>query len=77
MKIIDMDIKLEKLEVMNMLKEINDPEIIKSVKKILTKSKKDWWDDLTEEQKEEIRLGERQIENGEFSDFESFMKKYI
>lgn len=76
MKIIDMDIKLEKLEVMNMLKEINDPEIIKSVKKILTKSKKDWWDDLTDEQKEEIKEGERQIERGEFVLYEDMMKKF-
>ncbi len=71
-----MDIQLEKREVMNMLKETNDPAIIKAVKKMLTKKKKDWWDDLTDAQKEEIEEGERQIERGEFVLYEDMMKKY-
>ncbi|MDX6181281.1 hypothetical protein SGQ44_03905 [Flavobacterium sp. Fl-77] len=72
-----MDIQLEKLELIKMLAETEDPAIIKSIQKIFKKEKKDWWDDLNEFQKEEIRLAEKQIENGEYSDFESFIKKYI
>ena len=40
-----MNIQLEKLELIKMLTEIENPAIIKSIKKILTKEKKDWWDD--------------------------------
>lgn len=72
-----MDIQLEKLELIKMLADTEDPAIIKSIRKILKKEKKDWWDDLTEEQKEEIKFGEKQIENGEYSDFESFIQKYV
>jgi hypothetical protein len=72
-----MDIQLEKLELIKMLAETEDPAIIMSIRKIFKKEKKDWWDDLNEFQKEEIRLAEKQIENGEYSDFESFIKKYI
>ena len=70
-------IQLDREEAMKMLQETDDHSLIVKIKKMLEKKKKDWWDDLTEEQKAEIQLGEKQIENGEYSDFESFIKKYI
>jgi len=71
-----MDIQLEKREVMDILEGTDDLSIILAVKKLLTKKKKDWWDDLTETQKEEIKEGERQIERGEFVEYEEMMKKF-
>lgn len=71
-----MDIQLEKREVIDILEGTNDLSIILAVKKLLTKKKKDWWDDLTEEQKNEIKEGERQIERGEFVLYEDMMKKH-
>ena len=71
-----MDIQLEKLEAINMLKETNDPSIIMAVAKLLRKEKKDWWDDLTEAQKEDISQSELEFERGEFKSFEEVMKKY-
>ncbi|KAF2334462.1 hypothetical protein [Flavobacterium daemonense] len=71
-----MDIQLEKREVMNILESTDDISIILAVKKLLTKKKKDWWDDLTDAQKEEIEEGERQIERGEFIEYEEMMKKF-
>ena len=70
-----MDIQLEKLELIKMLAETEDPAIIKSIQKFFTKNKKDWWDDLTEAQKEDIEEGERQIERGEFVVYEDMMKR--
>ncbi|KRB54196.1 hypothetical protein [Flavobacterium sp. Root186] len=71
-----MGIQLEKREVMDILKGTNDLSIILAVKKMLTQKKKDWWDDLTDEQKEEIKEGERQIERGEFVEYDEMMKKF-
>jgi len=71
-----MDIQLEKLELIKMLADTENPAILKSIRKIFKKEEKDWWDDLTEEQKEEIEEGERQIERGEFILYEDMMKKY-
>ncbi|OXA92838.1 hypothetical protein [Flavobacterium hercynium] len=71
-----MDIQLEKLELIKKLVETEDPTIINSIRKIFSKKKKDWWDDLTETQKEEIKEGERQIERGEFVEYEEMMKKF-
>jgi hypothetical protein len=71
-----MDIQLEKLEAMNMLKETNDPSIIMAVAKLLRKEKKDWWNDLTEAQKEDIAQSELEFERGEFTSIDDVMKKY-
>ena len=71
-----MDIQLEKREVIDILEGTDDLSIILAVKKLLTKKKKDWWDDLTDGQKEEIKEGERQIERGEFVLYEDMMKKH-
>jgi hypothetical protein len=47
-----------------------------AVAKLLRKEKKDWWDDLTEAQKEDIAQSELEFERGEFKSFEEVMKKY-
>ncbi|HEY1195455.1 hypothetical protein [Flavobacterium sp.] len=71
-----MDIQLEKLELIKLLADTENPAILKSIRKIFKKEQKDWWDDLTDEQKAEIEEGERQIERGEFILYEDMMKKY-
>ncbi|TCN60795.1 hypothetical protein D0809_02720 [Flavobacterium circumlabens] len=71
-----MDIELEKLKVIKILEETNDPLIIKAVKKMLTEMKKDWWDDLTDEQRADVAQSELEFERGEFTSYEDVMKKY-
>lgn len=71
-----MDIELEKLELIKLLEATNDVTIIASIKKIFNASKKDFWEELTEAQKLDIEEGERQIERGEFVEYETMMKKY-
>ena len=72
-----MDIELEKLELIKLLEATNDATIIASIKKIFNASKKDFWEELTEAQKLDIEEGERQIERGEFVDFDEFIQKYL
>ena len=71
-----MDIELEKIELIKLLEATNDATIIASIKKIFNASKKDFWEELTEAQKLDIEEGERQIERGEFVEYETMMKKY-
>ena len=70
-----MDIQLEKLELMKLLLETENPSIIKSIKKIFQKEQKDWWDDLPQSVKDDIEESERQIERGEYSTFDDVMLK--
>lgn len=71
-----MNIELEKLELIKMLVETNDSSIISSIKKIFKAEKKDFWDELSEEQKFEIEESDREIERGEFFLYEEVMAKY-
>lgn len=72
-----MDIQLEKLELIKMLLETNDESVIASIKSIFKKEKKDFWEDLTEEQQIEINLSLKEYEEGKFSDFEEFITPYL
>ncbi len=72
-----MNIQAEKLELMKMILETDNPGILNSIKKILRReSKKDFWDTLPQSQKEEILKGIEEIENGEIVDYEDFIKKH-
>lgn len=72
-----MDIQLEKLELIKKLAETNDFAVVESIKKIFQKEKKDWWNELTDEQKADIEQGERDIENGDYVEFLSFIEPYL
>ncbi len=69
-----MDIQFEKIELMKLLLETENPSIIKGIKKVFQREKKDWWDELSDEQKASIKEGEREIENGEFVTQDEFFE---
>ena len=72
-----MNIQAEKIELVKMLLDTENPKIIESIKKIFKKAKTtDFWDDLSIEQRKEIETASREIEKGEVTDYDSFMKKH-
>ncbi|MBU2019744.1 MAG: hypothetical protein KJ941_08870 [Bacteroidetes bacterium] len=72
-----MDIQLEKQEIIERLLQTNDESIIASIKSLLTKEKKDFWEELTQEQQNEISLSLQEFEEGKVSDFEEFIAPYL
>jgi len=72
-----MDIQLEKLELIKLLAETENPSIIKAVKKIFQKEKKDFWEELTDEQKEAIEEGVKDADEGRVVPYEHFMRKFL
>ena len=72
-----MNIQAEKIEIMKMILDTDNPSILESVKNIFKKNTTvDFWDTLPEMQKEDILQGVKDIENGEITDYEDFIKKY-
>lgn len=72
-----MNIQAEKLEIMKMVLETENPGILESIKKLFKKeSKADFWEDLPQDQKDEILFGINEIENDETVDYEDFIKKH-
>ncbi len=72
-----MNIQAEKIEIMKMILETNNPNILKSIKNIFRETtKKDFWKTISQEQQDDIRQGIKEIENGEVVDYDDFMKKH-
>ncbi|HQB78045.1 MAG TPA: hypothetical protein PLJ52_06835 [Tenuifilaceae bacterium] len=72
-----MNIQAEKLELVRMILDTDNPSILSSIKRIFESYKNiDFWDSLPESQKEEILRGIEEVENGETVDYEEFMKKH-
>jgi hypothetical protein len=72
-----MNIQAEKLELMKLILETENPSILESIKNIFRKeAKKDFWDALPQYQKDDILKGIQEIENGDIVDYDDFMNKY-
>ena len=60
-----MDIQASKLELFKMIYNIEDQNIIDNLIKIVKKSQKDFWLELSESQREEIKTGINQLDSGQ------------
>jgi len=65
-----MDIQSEKLEIIKMLLETNNPDFLESIKELLKKdSENHFWESLPPDQEKDIFMDET-------DDFDDFIKKY-
>ena len=72
-----MNIQAEKLELMKLLLNTENPKVIQAIKRVFQKEKAaDFWDELTPEQKQEINEATAEINRGETTDYETFMAKH-
>lgn len=72
-----MNIQAEKIEIMKLILETDNPNILKSIKGLFNRNKTvDFWETLPQDQKDDIMQGIVEIENGEIVDYEDFMKKH-
>lgn len=72
-----MNIQAEKLELMKLLLNTENPKVIQAIKRVFQKEKvADFWDELTPEQQQEINEATTEINCGETTDYESFMAKH-
>ena len=72
-----MDMQLGKQELMKLLKETKNPSVIKGIRKVFQKEKKDWWDELSVDQQNSLNESLEEYERGEFSSFDEFIKPYL
>lgn len=72
-----MCIQAEKIALVKMLLEADNPTIIASIGKILSKEKTyDFWNDISAGQKEEIEKASFEIANDDSTDYDLFMQNY-
>jgi hypothetical protein len=72
-----MDIQLEKLTLLNLLKETERLLVTTSVKNVFVKEKKDWFEELTENQKNSLEESLAEADRGEVHDYKAFIKTYL
>ena len=72
-----MNIQAEKIQLAKMLLDTQNPKIIESIKNVFKMEKTlDFWTELSLEQRVEIEKASIEIENGEVTDYDSFMQKH-
>lgn len=70
-----MDTKATKIELAKLILDLDDPKIIKKIHKLLMDESSTFRKSLTEFEKEEIKLGLEQLNRGERTSVEEFLKK--
>jgi predicted transcriptional regulator len=74
-----MDVTELRADLHNMIDKISDKKILKAVRTLLsekTATKTDWWDTISQEEREEIEQGLSEADRGEVTPHEEVMKKY-
>ncbi len=72
-----MNIQAEKIGIMKLILETDNPEILESIKKLFNKSKSaDFWEALPQKQKDDIVKGIKDVDEGKVVDYEKIMSKH-
>jgi hypothetical protein len=72
-----MNIQAQKISLAKMILETDNPTILESVRKVFAKAKtQDFWDTLSENQKQEIDQGLAEIVSEDTVEYETVMKKH-
>jgi O6-methylguanine-DNA--protein-cysteine methyltransferase len=72
-----MNIQAEKLKLVQMILDTDNPNLLSAIKRIFSQSTKtDFWDTLSQAQQNEILEAIVEIENGETVSYDEFIKKH-
>ena len=74
-----MDIKELRADLHNMIDKISDHNVLTAVKTLLSgkvDKESDWWDTISEEEREEIQQGIKEANRGEVMPHEEVFKRY-
>ena len=70
-----MNIQAEKLELMKLILNTENPSVLQKIKKIFI-MEKDFWITLTKAEQEDILKGIEELERGESYSYDEIMKKH-
>jgi len=70
-----MDLKATKIELVKLILSIENVELIERVKDFLNTETEDFWNVLSESEKEEIKIGLDQLNRGQKVSLESVLKE--
>jgi len=72
-----MNIQTEKIELAKLLLNTNNPKIIQAIKQIFKKENvSDFYDELSQTEKEEIKKASHEVNEGKTIDYNTFLEKH-
>lgn len=73
---IKMDIKAEKYSLIEYITKVKDASLIEKLQEFVKATEKDFWNDLSEAQKQEIKQGMDELDRGEKFDYGQVMSRH-
>lgn len=70
-----MDLQTSKIELVKLILDIESVEFIEKLSAFIIGEKKDFWDELTLSEKQEIEKGIKELDNGDRVLLDDFLKK--
>ncbi|WP_281235480.1 hypothetical protein [Flavobacterium gelatinilyticum] len=71
-----MNLEARKYQFIQELVKVEDERVLEKLELVLKANQSDWYDDLSESEKEEIQIGLHQAEKGEFTNHKDVMKRF-
>ena len=71
-----MDIQAEKYSLIEYITQVKDIRLIEKLKQFVKANENDFWNDLTEDQKQELKQGMKELDDGQKHDYEQVMSKH-
>ena len=73
---LDFNIESKKLPLIRWLTSLNDVSMIDKILELKNKESKDWWNEISDEEKESIEKGLSDAESGKLKPHSEIRKKY-
>jgi predicted transcriptional regulator len=71
-----MNIETTKLELMHLLLQTQKESILKKLKAVFEEEQADWWNEMSQDEQDEIKTGLAQADKGEYKANETVMKRF-
>tara|TARA_B100000929_G_C15477731_1_gene410090 strand:- start:304 stop:537 length:234 start_codon:yes stop_codon:yes gene_type:complete len=72
----DINIQNKKIELIQWLSTLNDESVIAKIMKLRESEKKDWWKEISKEEKKSIEQGIKDADSGKLSSHSEAKKLY-
>lgn len=71
-----MNIESTKLELMHLLLQTQKESLLAKLKTVFEEEQVDWWNEMSKEEQEEIKMGLSQADKGDYTANETVMKRF-
>ena len=71
-----MSVETTKLELMHLLLQTQKESLLAKIKKVFEDDHEDWWNQMSKEEQQEIKIGLDQADKGNYTDSETVMERF-